>query len=242
LIMREHYFSKRWIPAAALATVLIVGCNNQPPQVFTTQSERSVPNTNATDTRRLSDGVNKLIDAMNTPDRSFRFSFKGQENINDNYAHDKAQRPVVGPVSLDVAVSALELDLKEKRGKSVKQSKATMENQTSWKMAHLVILRVMTKPNLVIAAGSTLAEPPANDIVGGTIADKYSFDTTTATGNQKRAFDMARLVVASVTDCAGTVWIAKDSGELVKFNVDANYLDQDGRAWKEHYEGVVTPK
>jgi hypothetical protein len=239
---REHYFSKRWIPAAALVTVLIVGCNNQPPEVFTTQPERSVPTTNATDTRRLSDGVNKLIDAMNRPDRAFRFSFKGQENINDKYAQDKTQKPVVGPVSLDVVVTALELDLKEKRGKSVKQSKATIADQTSWKMAHLVILRVMTNPNLVIAAGSTLAQPPANDMVGGTIADKYSFDTTTATGSQRRAFDMARLVVASIKDCAGTVWIAKDSGELVKFNVDADYLDQDGRAWKEHYEGEVVPK
>ena len=242
--MHEHYFSKRWVPvaAAALVAALMGGCDNQQPQVFTSQPEKTVATANVTDTRRLTDGANRLIDAMNRPHRAFRFSFKGQENINDKYAQDKTQQPVVGPVSLDVVVSALELDLKEKRGKSVKQSKAKLENQTSWKMAHLVILRVMTNPNLVIAAGSTVAEPPVNDMVGATMADKYSFDTATATGSGRRSFDMARLVLPSIKDCAGTVWIAKDSGEVVKFNVDADYQDQDGRAWKEHYEGEVVPK
>ena len=242
--MREHCNSIRWILAAgaALAVALMLGCSDQAPRVFTSQPVRRVTSATATDTRRLNDGVNRLIDAMNRPDRAFRFSFKGQENITDQPAQGKSQQPRVGPVALDVSVTPLALDLKERRGEKVTQSKAKMEDETSWKMAHLVILSVMSRPDLVIVAGSTVAGPPASDTVGTTMADKYSFDSTTAEGSQKRAFDLARLVVAGVKDCTGTVWIAKDSGELIKFNVDADYLDQDGRTWKEHYEGEVTPE
>jgi hypothetical protein len=49
-------------------------------------------------------------------------------------------------------------------------------------------------------------------------------------------------MLTNVKDSRGTAWIAKDSGELVKFNIDTDYVDKNGHAWKEHYEGEVTPK
>jgi hypothetical protein len=52
----------------------------------------------------------------------------------------------------------------------------------------------------------------------------------------------ARMVLTTIGDCKGMVWIAKDSGLLIRFNVDADYRDQNNHAWKEHYEGEVTPK
>jgi hypothetical protein len=232
------------MPAAvvALVTVLAGACNNNAPQVSISQPVTTAPNSSVADARRLSDGANKLIEAMNKPVGAFHFSFKGQENINTRGAQDKSGKPVIGPVSLEADVSPLEIDLKEKHGGTLKPTQAKRDDEMNWKMAHLAILGVMTSPNLVIAVGSNVAGPPGNDLVGTMMTDKYSFDTTTATGAQKRAFDLARLVLPSIKDCKGTAWIAKDSGELVKFDVDAAYLDQNGHAWNEHYEGVVVPK
>jgi hypothetical protein len=226
----------------ALLTALAGACNNNAPQGAASRPAFTVSTSNATDARRLSEGANKLIEAMNRPESSFHFSFKGQEKIIDTNVPEKNQKPIVGPVTLEADVTPLDLDLKESRGGKVKQAQAKREDETSWNMAHLDILEVMTSPNLVIAVGSHVAEPPGNDIVGATMTDKYSFDTTTATGAQKKAFDLARLVLPSIQDCKGTAWIAKDSGELIKFTVDAAYSDRAGHAWTEHYEGVVVPR
>jgi len=54
--------------------------------------------------------------------------------------------------------------------------------------------------------------------------------------------ERARIVVSTIRSCRGTAWIAEDSGQLIKFNIDADYLDKNNQAWKEHYEGLVTPK
>jgi hypothetical protein len=112
----------------------------------------------------------------------------------------------------------------------------------NWAMANLTTLGTMTSPNFVIAVASAVAAPPSTDLVGATPADKFTFDTTTATPSQKMGLDAARMVLTTIKDCKGTAWIAKESGLLIKFNVDADYLDKYNRAWKEHYEGEVTPK
>jgi hypothetical protein len=74
-------------------------------------------------------------------------------------------------------------------------------------------------------------------------ADKFTFDTAAAsTPYQKTGVERARIVVRTIRGCKGTAWIAEDSGQLIKFNIDADYLDKNNQAWKEHYEGLVTPK
>ena len=81
-----------------------------------------------TDARRLSDGANKLMDAMNKPTRSFHFSFKGQENI----SKDKTQPPQVGPVALQADISPEEINLTETRGSTTKTSKAKKGDEMNW--------------------------------------------------------------------------------------------------------------
>ncbi len=109
-------------------------------------------------------------------------------------------------------------------------------------MANLTTLGMMTSPNLVIAVGSTVTSPPSTDLVGATPADKFTFDTAAATPSQQLGLEAARAVLTTIKDCKGTAWIAKDSGLLIKFNIDADYLDRNSHAWREHYEGEVTPK
>lgn len=190
------------------------------------------------DARRLSDGANKLIDAMKKPTSSFRFTFSGQENLVD----DRTQIPQVGPVVLQADITPDEISVSETRGTAKKISKAKKTDEMNWSMANLATLGVMTNPNFVIAVGSAVTSRPETDLVGATPADKFTFDTSAANPTQKMGLDAARAVLSIIKDCKGTAWIAMDSGLLIKFNIDADYLDKYQHEWKEHYEGVVTPK
>jgi hypothetical protein len=100
----------------------------------------------------------------------------------------------------------------------------------------------MSGPTLVIALGASVTSPPSTDLVGMIAADRFTFDTAAPTPSQKLGLERARMVVTTIKGCRGTVWIAEDSGQLIKFNIDADYQDQNNQAWSEHYEGVVTPQ
>jgi hypothetical protein len=232
--------------SALLAGLMLVAgllaCNNSSAPFISSAPARKTSKPDMADAKRLSDGASKLMDAMEKPTRSFHFSFKGYENINNKYPQDKTQAPQVGPVALQADVSPEEIDLTETRGLTTKTSKARKGEDINWAMANLTTLGVMTSPNFVIVVGASVVSPPSIDLVGATPADKFTFDTTIATPSQKRGLEAARAVLTTIRDCKGTAWIAKDSGLLVKFDIDADYLDKNGHAWKEHYEGEVTPK
>jgi hypothetical protein len=222
-----------------MLVAVLAGCNNNPAPVVS--SERIPPSSelNLTDAQRLSDGASKLIAAMKKPTGSFHFAYKGEENLSE----DKTMLPLVGPVTLQADISPEEINVLERRGSTTKTVKALYGDEVNWGMANLTTLRVMTSPSLVIAVGASVTSPPSTDLVGTIVADKFTFDTAAAsTPSQKIGLERARMVVTTIRDCKGTVWIAEDSGQLIKFNIDADYLDRNNQAWKEHYEGVVTPK
>ena len=238
-------FGKGFMALAGLAlAAALVGCKSNPAPVENAgNAPKPRPSTpNMTDARRLGSGANKLLDAMSKPTQSFHFSFQGQENINDKYPMDKTQAPKVGPVTLEADISPEENDIVETRGETKTTSKAKKADALNWSMGNLTLLGVMTSVNFSIAVGSTVASPPASDLVGTTLADKYTYDTTLANPTQKMALDVARSMLTSIKESKGAAWIAKDTGMMVKFNIDTDYLDKNGQAWKEHYEGQVTPK
>jgi len=229
------------MPVGFILLATLSGCSkNSTPRAGSSAPEASRPN--LTDARRLSDGASKLMDAMNKPKASFHFSFQAQENLNDSLMTDQTQQPQVGPVALQAEVSPEEIVMTETRGSTTRTFKAKKGEDTNWAMANMTTLGIMTSPNLVVAVASAIAAAPSTDFIGATLADKFTFDTTAATPSQKVGLNAARLVLSTIKDCKGTAWIAKDSGLLIKFNIDADYSDKYDRAWKEHYEGEVTPK
>ena len=220
-----------------LVAALLACSNNSTPAVRSAPATRT-SQPNMTDARRLSDCANKLMDAILKPTRSFHFSFTGQENINNKMLSDQTQQPQVGPVALQADISPEEINLTETRGATTQTFKGKKGDALTWGSTKLVASGVILMPSSVIAVGSSVTAPPSADLVGATPADKFIFDTATATPSQKVGFRG----LTTIQDCKGTAWIAKDSGLLIKFNLDANYLDKYNRAWKEHYEGEVTPK
>jgi hypothetical protein len=218
---------------------IFAGCNNNPAPVVSSERIPPVSEVNPTDAQRLSNGASKLITAMKKPGTSFHFSYQAQENLTD----DKSQPPRVGPITLQADFSPEKINLLERRGSTTKTVKAQYGEEVKWGMANLTTLRVMTSPTLVVAVGAGVTSPPTTDLVGMIAADKFTFDTAAAsTPYQKTGVERARIVVRTIRGCKGTAWIAEDSGQLIKFNIDADYLDKNNQAWKEHYEGLVTPK
>jgi hypothetical protein len=224
--------------AGLMLMAALLACDNNSTPKASSAPAPNLPMPNLTDAKRLSDGANKLMEAVNKPTGSFHFSFKGLVNISEG----KTQPPKVGPVALEADISPQEISLTETRGSTTKTSKAKKGDELNWGMANLSTIEVMTGPDFVIALGSTVASPPTIDLVGTTLADKFTFDTTTATPTQKMGLEAARAVLTNIKDSRGTAWIAKDSGLLIKFNVDADYMNRNNQAWKEHYEGEATPK
>jgi len=240
---RAHPHLKMFALLAGLMLVAaLLACSKKSTPVESSSPAVRASKPNMTDARRLSEGANKLMDAMNKPKTSFHFSFKGEENISDKNVRDKTQPPEVGPVALEADISPEQINLTETRGSTTKTSEAKKGDDLNWAMANLATLGVITSPNFVIAVGSSVAGSPSTDLVGASPADRFTFDTATATPSQKMGLDAARMILTTIKDCKGTAWIAKDSGLLIKFNIDADYLDKNDHAWKEHYEGEVTPK
>lgn len=225
-----------------LLAALVPACKNTPPPAppaLPADRAPIVEDQSQVDAKRLNDGASKLIDAMKRPTRSFQFTSDGEVNLEA----DPVKPPDVGKESLEAEVSPATIHLKETRGKVTEESKAAAEDDIHWSMAHLAVVRVMSNPMLAIAVGASVAGAPSEDLVGEVAADKFSFDTQAdLTPAQKVGLARAKAVVSAIQNCKGTAWIAKDSGELVKFDIDAEFQGSAGQSWNEHYEGLVTPK
>jgi hypothetical protein len=226
-------------PLILLVATLFSACKNTPPPAPPADRAPIVEDQAQVDAKRLNNGASKLLDAMKKPSRSFGFAFDAAVNITS----DPLKPPEVGKESLEADISPQAIDLKETHGKVTEESKAAVEDDVHWSMAHLAVVRMMSNPMLAIAVGASVAAAPSEDLVGEVAADKFSFDTQAdLTPAQKVGLGRAKAVVSAIQNCKGTAWIAKDSGELVKFDIDAELQDNAGQSWTEHYEGLVTPK
>jgi len=225
--------------ACLAVIVLLVGCKSG---VSPTTSARLERATTGDAQSKLSNCMKLLLDSMEKPQAPFHYAFKGEENINPKYPMDKSAKPEVGPVDLQADISADEINITEVRGQKKTEHKAKKSDELGWPMAHLSLLGSLTSPGFAIAVGTTIARPAGSDTVGSVAAEKYEFDTSTATGAQKAGLEIAKSMLTNIESTKGTVWLEKDTGRLVKFNIDADLRDKAGNAWKEQYEGEVTPK
>ncbi|MGB7758491.1 MAG: hypothetical protein WBL61_01605 [Bryobacteraceae bacterium] len=155
---------------------------------------------------------------------------------------DKTAKPEVGPVEIEADISPDQIDLTSLRGKQKTQHKAARTDELGWGMADLETIGPVTSVGIMLAFGQMVAQSAGSGTAGGVDADRYDFDTSTATGTTKAGMDIARSMITSIDVCKGTVWIEKSTGKLVKFDIDASFADQRSNSWKEHYEGEVTRK
>lgn len=182
------------------------------------------------------------MESLQNPTAAYHFSYKAQENINPKFPRDKTAKPDVGPVELDGDFAPDTINMTSIRGKEKTEHKAAKTDQLAWSMSALDLSGPILSTGILLAFGQLVAQPSGSDTVGGVASDKYDFDTSTATGTTKAGLDIAKGMLTSIQSTKGTVWLEKSTGKLVKFNIDADYADKNANSWKEHYEGVVTPK
>lgn len=224
--------------------VLVPGCGRKP-----SGPAADAPGASAAATAPAADRLGKagtvLLQACTEPTTSFHFSYKAQSQINPKYPMDEAAKPEVGPVTLEVDISPDRIVLDGLRG--AKASKATAEKakEMDWAMTKLALLGPLSDVSLTLAFASPVATATGSGMEGGVAVDLFAFDTRTATAAQKAGISMAQGMLGGRVKheaISGTAAVDKATGMLVKFSMDAELKDAKGHAWKEHYEGAVTPK
>ncbi len=236
---QKHVASTLALVFGLAALALLASCSKRSSTTSFGRTER--PTTNEA-SQKLQSCTKLLMDSMEKPTTHFHFSYRAQENINAKYPMDKAAKPEIGPVTVEAEVSPDEIDVTSTRDKQTSAHKAKKADAGAWAFAQMDLLGPMTGTGILLAFGQAVARPGGSESVGGFAADKYDFDTSTATGSTKAGLDMAKAMITNIDNTKGTVWVDKATGRLTKFNMDADFKDKAGNTWKEHYEGEVTPK
>jgi len=183
-----------------------------------------------------------LMESFQKPTAAYHFSYKAQENINPKFPMNKTAKPEVGPVEIEADISPDQLNLASVRGKEKTDHKAGKTDQLGWGMANLELIGPVTSTGMMLAFGQMVAQPAGTGTAGGVDAERYDFDTNSATGTTKTGMDIARAMITNMQSSKGTVWLEKSTGKLVKFDIDASFADSQSNSWMEHYEGEVSLK
>jgi len=225
--------------ACLVVAVALSACGTKPSPSSSAPMERAnVPDSQ----RKLQRSTNLMMDAINKPTMPIHFSYKGQQNLNDKYPREESAKPEVGPIQIEADISPDALNLTETRGGKKTERKIAKSDAAGMAFARLDLLGPLMNVTMVTAVGTPVAQPAGSDAVEGAAADKFQFDTATATGPKAAGVQMAKSMLTNFQNVKGTVWVDQSSGRLSKFNLDADFADKAGNTWKEHYEGEVTPK
>jgi hypothetical protein len=233
-----------WIIGMACLAVagLLASCQKSAPPTATTQATAtqgaSRPTVN-TVSERLRKSTKILSDTLEHPKTPFHYSYKGQQNVTESYDFNKTLKPQVGAVTMEADVSPDEMIITSMWGGKKEDHNAKKSDESGWTGAQLSLMANVTEPVGMIYLIADLATEAGSDTVGGVAADKFTFDSSTVTAAQMFEYDAIRPPRSKAIKVAA--WVAKDSGELVKFNIDESIADERG-AWEEHREGEVTPK
>jgi hypothetical protein len=247
----EKIFAKALAALACLAMIaLLAGCHNAGPGSEgkgstappASSASAGVVRPPSDVKQKLQRCTSLLMESLQKPTASYHFSYKAQENINPKFPMDKTSKPEVGPVEVEADISPDQINLTSLRGRQKTEQKAAKTDQLAWSMANLETIGPVTSTAIMLAFGQLVAQPAGSGTAGGVDADKYEFDTSTATGTTKTGMDIARSMITNLVVSKGTVWLEKSTGKLVKFDIDASFADQRSNAWNERYEGEVTLK
>jgi hypothetical protein len=241
---RPVLLERGWIAGMACLAVagLLAGCKSSAPPTATTEAtatQRASRPTANTVSERLRKSTKILTAAMDHPKTPFHYSYKGQQNVTEHYAFNKTLKPQVGTVTMEADVSPDEMIITSMWGGKKEDHNAKKSDEFGWGGAQLSLMANVTEPVQWIDVLAGFATEAGSDTVGGVAADKFTFDSSTVTAAQKFEYDAVMPSLCKAIKVAA--WVAKDSGELVKFTIDESIADERG-AWEEHREGEVTPK
>jgi hypothetical protein len=229
---------------AGCMAMVTAGCQSKTPG---SASGFAVPGHSggAQDSKKITDGMKRLMDSLDKPEAPFHFSFQAKENVNPKFPMQAGELPEIGPVTVEADVSSDDVSVTENRNGKQTQSKASKSDAVGYGMAKLGVMSCMLEVTFPFAYAGPTAQSAGSDAVGGVPADKFNMDTSTADASTQAALAMLGGMLngkVKIKSVKGSAWLEKSSGRLVKFDLDTDLSSQDGHSWQEHYAVLVTPK
>lgn len=196
-------------------------------------------------TKLFSDGAGNLMKALTEPTGAVHFAYKGKVQGNPEYPHKEGSKPELTDMTLVADVSADELSYEGSRGAKKSSGKAKKSDEMAWAMTKLAFLGPLTNVGLTLAFAAPVAKPVATKVLGGSEAQRFNFDSRTASMAEKTAMNMALGMLGGKTKLEaihGTCAVDKATRRLVAFNYEVAFKDPAGNSWTEHHEGTLTAK
>ncbi|MBI5836335.1 MAG: hypothetical protein HZB25_03730 [Candidatus Eisenbacteria bacterium] len=235
--------------ALSLALIALAGCGKKSGDTSTltpggTSTQGGTAGTRS-DAERLGSAGTATMTALTEPMDPVHYSYKGEVNVNNEFPREPKSEPKLGPVTLEADVDSNDIVISGVRGDKKIDSSAKKTREGDWAMIKMAFLGAPTDVAFTLAFASPCAVPAGTENVAGVDGDKFTFDTRTATAEQKVGMEAAaKFLSAQVHHDAIYGWGVVDrvKGRLIRFNFDAELSDKNGHKWKEHHEGELTPK
>jgi hypothetical protein len=233
-----------------LATVVLIlqlaGCTSSKPKVTAgvaqAASTTMVSATAKSGVPELADAMEKLTNSIEKPASPFHVSFKKSESSGLLYEceADVSSNGIVGQQTDHSPEVKMGADVFPANTR-VRQLSGTPVGSLNWSTVRGGI--EMTYLNGHIGDAQEGTKYVGEEQTGGYEAGRYNFDLAGVDATIKKAMGVGNAMGAGrqVKDfnMKGSAWIAKDTGEMVKFQYDTVYSFSNGESETIHYDGAV---
>lgn len=223
-------------------------CTSSKPKIMADAGERTSTSTRAIATTKprppsLAHAMEKLTNAIEKPASPFHLSLKKSESSGLQYEceADVSSTGIVGRQTDHSPEVKMGIDVFPANTR-VRQLSGTPPGSLNWSTVRGGI--EMTYLNGHIGDAQEGVKYAGDVEIGGYEAQRYDFDLAGIDATIKRAMGVGNAIGAGRQvkefNIKGSAWIAKDSGEMVKFQYDTIYSFSNGESEVIHYEGAVS--
>ena len=223
-------------------------CTSSKPKITADASERTSTSVRASATTKpglpnLADAMERLTNAIEKPASPFHLSLKKSESSGLQYEceADVSSTGIVGRQTDHSPEVKMGTDVFPANSR-VRQLSGTPPGSLNWSTVRGGI--EMTYLSGHIGDAQEGVKYAGDAQTGGYDAQRYDFDLAGIDATIKRGMGVGNAVGAGrqvkAFNIKGSAWIAKDSGEMVKFQYDTIYSFSNGESETIHYDGAVS--
>ncbi len=232
--------------SVALFEILLIGCTSSPAKRDSVSASPSrATSSPASELPDLARAMDRLETAIEKPASPFHVSFKKTQSDGFLYQCEADVSPdgIIGQQTDSSPITKIGDDVFPART-SVRKINGTPFGSLDWSTARGGI--VMGYLNGSIGDAQPGVKYAGDERSGGYDAGRYNFDLAGIDADIKKALGVGNALGTGrqVKDfnMKGSAWIAKDTGQMVKFQFDSLWSFTNGENSSTHYEGLVTKK
>jgi hypothetical protein len=230
--------SKVFLISLVALSLVGVGCEKK----TSAPSGGSTTTTSAAPSDQFAKAGSILLKALTEPQYPLNFSYTAQTQISNRFPMQAGSKPEIGPLSVKAEVTPDEITVDSIRGTKKEHQSARKADAMGWPMIKLALLGPVGNLSMNLAFAAPVAKKAETKPVNGVEADIFTFDTRTASIEQKAGIAMAQSILkgrVKVDAIYGTIAVDKETGRIATFNYDLELSETSGQTWKEHHEGTA---